>query len=158
MLEVGDSPADFTLTDDRGNEVVWSELRGQPVVVFFYPKASTPGCTKEACAFRDLGAEFAARGVKVFGASADTVKRQSNFRDKYELTMPLLADEDHVILEPWGVWAEKKNYGKTYMGIVRSTFVFDAQGVLAHKWTNVRVNGHADKVLAKVDELFAEEN
>ena len=158
MLEVGDSPSDFVLTDDRGEEVRWEDLRGSPVVVFFYPKASTPGCTTEACDFRDLQAEFAARNVRVFGASADSVKRQSNFRDKHTLSMPLLSDPDHVILEPWGVWAEKKNYGKTYMGIVRSTFVFDERGTLAHKWTNVRVKGHADKVLARVDELFGQEN
>lgn len=154
MLEVGDQPEDFTLTDDHGNEVQWSALRGKPVVIFFYPKASTPGCTTEACAFTDLGADFAERGVAVFGASADSVKRQANFRDKHGLGMPLLSDPDHVILEPWGVWAEKKNYGRTYMGIVRSTFVFDAQGTLVHKWSNVRVKGHAEAVLAKVDELF----
>lgn len=158
MLDVGDTPEDFTLSDDRGNEVVWSGLRGRPVVIFFYPKASTPGCTTEACAFRDLAAEFERRGVAVFGASGDSVKRQSNFRDKHELTMPLLSDPDHMILEPWGVWAEKKNYGRTYMGIVRSTFVFDAQGTVRARWANLRVKGHADAVLTKVDELFGQEN
>ncbi|MCO4746374.1 MAG: peroxiredoxin [Proteobacteria bacterium] len=157
MLDVGDKPEDFTLTDDQGNEVVWSELRGSPVVIFFYPKASTPGCTKEACAFRDLSGEFEARGVKVFGASADSAKRQTNFRNKYDLTMPLLCDPDHVILEPWGVWAEKKNYGRTYMGIIRSTFVFDEEGTVRARWANLRVKGHADAVLASVDELFGQE-
>ena len=126
-------------------------------MVFFYPKASTPGCTTEACAFRDLSDEFGSMGVRVFGASADSVKRQANFRDKYELGMPLLCDPEHVILEPWGIWAEKKNYGKTYMGIVRSTFVFDAEGVLVNKWTNVRVKGHADAVLEDVKSRFGEE-
>lgn len=157
MLEVGDRPRDFALMNDRGEEVRWADLRGKPVVIFFYPKASTPGCTTEACDFRDLGEAFASRGVAVFGASADTVKRQANFRDKQALNMPLLADPERLILEPWGIWAEKKNYGKTYMGIVRSTFVFDGQGALAHKWTGVRVKGHADEVLAKVDELFGQE-
>lgn len=157
MLEVGQSPESFSLLDDRGDTVHWDDLRGSPVVVFFYPKASTPGCTKEACAFRDLSAEFGALGVRVFGASADSVKRQANFRDKYELGMPLLCDPEHLILEPWGVWAEKKNYGKTYMGIVRSTFVFDADGVLVNKWTNVRVKGHADAVLEDAASRFGEE-
>lgn len=155
MLDVGDTVSDFTLTDDHGNEVQWSDLRGKPVVFFFYPKASTPGCTKEACAFRDLRSDFESRGVAVYGVSADSVKRQSNFREKYELTMPLLADTEKTIIEPWGVWQEKKNYGRTYMGIVRSTFLFDADGAVAHVWPKVRVKGHAEAVLAKVDELFA---
>ncbi len=147
MLTAGDTPEDFTLTDDRGNEVVWSALRGSPVAIFAYPKANTPGCTKEACAFRDLAGEFAALGVKVFGLSADSVKAQGNFRDKHDLTMPLLSDPDHVILEPWGIWAEKKNYGRTYMGIVRSTFLFDSDGTAVEVWPKVRVNGHVDAVL-----------
>lgn len=154
MLEPGARPADFTLNDQDGNAVSWSSLRGKPVVVFFYPKASTPGCTKEACAFRDLRGDFDARGVQVIGMSADSVKAQSNFRTRYELTMPLLSDPEHVVLEPWGVWGEKKNYGRTYMGIKRSTFVFDAEGELKHLWKSVKVNGHADKVLETVDKLF----
>lgn len=155
MLSIGDAPADFTLTDDHGNDVVWSSLRGQPVVVFAYPKANTPGCTKEACAFRDLSAEFGALGVKVFGISADSVKAQGNFRDKHGLTMPLLSDKEHVVLEPWGIWGEKKNYGRTYMGIIRSTFLFDADGKVAHVWPKVRVKGHVDAVLEKARDLFA---
>jgi peroxiredoxin Q/BCP len=157
MLEIGDSPADFTLPDQDGTDVTWSSLRGSPVVVFFYPKANTPGCTKEACAFRDLDAEFAALGARVFGASADSPRSQTTFRAKHRLTMPLLSDKEHLVLEPWGVWAEKKNYGRTYMGIVRSTYLFDADGVLRFVWRNIRVKGHADKVLAKVSELFGEE-
>jgi peroxiredoxin Q/BCP len=153
MLSVGDTPADFSLVDDRGQTVHWSDFRGRPVVVFFYPKASTPGCTTEACAFRDLTADFSGHGVAVLGASADTEKRQANFRTKYELTMPLLSDPDHVILEPWGVWGEKKNYGKTYMGIHRSTFLFAADGQVAYVWPKVRVKGHAEAVLQKVKEL-----
>lgn len=154
MLEAGATVEDFTLQDHQGNEVSWASFRGKPVVFFFYPKASTPGCTTEACAFRDLGPAFAERGVNVVGVSADTVKRQSNFANKYDLTMPLLADTEHAILEPWGVWGEKKNYGKVYMGIIRSTFLFDAEGKLAHVWPKVRVKGHAEAVLEKVDELF----
>lgn len=153
MLEPGDKPADFTLPDADGNPVRWSDFRGRPVVVFFYPKASTPGCTKEACAFRDLRAGFEAAGVAVIGVSADSPRRQASFRDKHELGIPLLSDEQHVILEPWGVWQEKRNYGRTYMGIVRSTFLFDADGVVRRAWPNVRVAGHADEVLAAAREL-----
>lgn len=155
MLEPGDEPADFTLPDADGQPVRWSDFRGRPVVVFFYPKASTPGCTKEACAFRDLRQEFEALGVAVLGVSADSPRRQANFRDKHELGIPLLSDEERTILEPWGVWAEKRNYGRTYMGIVRSTFLFDAEGVVRRAWSNVRVAGHADEVLAAARELTA---
>lgn len=148
MLDEGDKPAEFTLSDAEGNPVPWRSFRGRPVAMFFYPKANTPGCTKEACAFRDLAGDFEAAGAAVVGVSADSPKRQASFRDKHALNMPLLSDEDHAILAPWGVWAEKKNYGKTYMGIVRSTFLFDADGVVRQVWRNVRVNGHADQVLA----------
>ncbi|MBN2800780.1 MAG: thioredoxin-dependent thiol peroxidase [Deltaproteobacteria bacterium] len=154
MLELGTTPAPFTLLDQRGEELTWASLRGAPVVVFFYPKASTPGCTTEACAFRDLSGEFAARGAAVIGVSADTVKRQSGFATKYELNMPLLADTERLVIEPWGVWQEKKNYGKTYMGIVRSTFLFDGEGRLVHLWSPVKVKGHVEAVLARLDELL----
>ena len=154
MLEVGATVAPFTLTAHDGSEVRWADLRGQPVVFFFYPKANTPGCTQEACAFRDLGPEFAARGVRVFGVSADSVKKQAGFANKYDLTMPLLADPDRVILDAWGVWGEKQMYGKTYKGIVRSTVLFDADGVVRHVWPKVSVKGHAEDVLARVDALF----
>lgn len=147
MLEPGQTVEDFTLQDHESHAVTWSELRGSPVVLFFYPKANTPGCTKEACAFRDLRPEFEALGVLTFGISADSIKRQSNFVEKYDLTMPLLSDPDHVVLEPWGVWAEKKNYGRTYMGIKRTTILFDAEGSVVQVWENVRVKGHAEKVL-----------
>lgn len=156
MLQPGVRPDDFTLPDQDGAPVRWADLRGQPVVVFCYPKASTPGCTTEACDFRDRSAEFAARGVKVLGLSADPVKRQSGFARKYELTMPLLCDEEHTVLEAWGVWQEKQLYGRKFMGIVRSTFLFDASGELREAWTNVKVNGHADAVLAAVDALPTE--
>jgi peroxiredoxin Q/BCP len=155
MLDVGDRPEEFSLSDQNGNEVAWSSLRGKPVVVFFYPKANTPGCTKEACAFRDLGGEFGELGVQVIGMSADSVKRQSNFDAKFELGMPLLSDPDHVVLEPWGVWGEKKMYGKTHMGIIRSTFLFDADGVVVNAWPKVRVKGHVDAVLEAAREAFA---
>lgn len=156
MLSVGDTVEDFSLEDQTGTSISWSSLRGRPVVVFFYPKASTPGCTKEACAFRDLKGEFDAAGATVVGVSADSVKRQSNFTEKHGLNMPLLSDPDRRIIEPWGVWAEKKMYGRTSMGIVRSTFLFDAEGTVAKVWSPVRVAGHVDAVLDAVREHAAE--
>jgi peroxiredoxin Q/BCP len=154
MLEPGATVPPFTLADQDGREVAWPDLRGKPVVVFFYPKANTPGCTKEACSFRDHRQAFEERGVQVLGISADSVKSQANFRSRYELTMPLLSDPERTVLEPWGVWGEKKNYGRTYMGIHRSTFLFDADGTLLHVWPKVRVKGHVTQVLDKVDEIL----
>lgn len=153
MIEAGATVAEFQLLDDHGNTVSWSQFRGKPVVVFFYPKANTPGCTKESCAFTSLNADFAAKGVQLLGVSADSVKAQASFRDKYTLSMPLLADPDHQILEPWGVWKEKTMYGRKSMGIQRSTFLFDGEGVLRHVWPNVKVDGHAEAVLKKATEL-----
>jgi thioredoxin-dependent peroxiredoxin len=150
MIGVGDVPADFTLNDHTGAAVSWSSFRGRPVVVFFYPRADTPGCTKEACAFRDLRAEFDGAGAAVVGVSGDTVKKQGAFVDKYGLGLTLLADPDHVILEPWGVYGEKKMYGKVTKGIVRTTVLFDAEGRVAHVWSPVKVDGHVDAVLARV--------
>ncbi len=150
MLNIGDRPDDFTLEDEAGAPVAWSALRGRPVVIFCYPKADTPGCTQEACAVRDLAADFEAAGVSVFGLSADAPKKQARFREKYGLSMRLLCDPEQRVLTAWGVWQEKKNYGKTYMGIVRSTFFFDASGRLVDRWSPVKVAGHAQAVLARV--------
>ena len=150
MLDIGDVPADFVVKDDHGQDVRWKSLRKRPVVVFFYPRASTPGCTREACAFRDLGAEFAKLGVTVLGMSGDSVAAQAKFRDAQGLTYPLLSDPDHVVLDPWGVYGEKKLYGKTVKGILRSTFLFDKDGKVVKRWSPVKVDGHADKVLAEV--------
>jgi len=154
MLEVGATVAPFTLKDQAGREVAWDTFRGRPVVFFFYPKANTPGCTQEACAFRDLSHAFAERGVAVVGVSADSTKQQAGFAGKYELTMPLLSDPDRQVLEPWGVWGAKKLYGKEFQGIIRSTFLFDADGVVRFVWPKVSVKGHAEAVLAKVEALF----
>jgi len=153
MLKPGDTVDDFSLIDHTGAETAWESLRGRACVFFFYPKASTPGCTKEACAFRDMAADFDAAGAAVFGASADSVKRQSNFSTKYELTMPLLSDPEWTILKPWGVWGEKKMYGRTYEGIIRSTIVFDAQGKVLRVWSPVRLKGHVEEVLAYCQSL-----
>lgn len=154
MLELGTIPDDVTLQDHTGEDFSLSQTRGAPAVFFFYPKANTPGCTKEACGFSETSAAFAALGVKLYGVSADSVKRQSNFVAKYELSMTLLADTERALIEGWGVWQEKKNYGRTYMGIVRSTFLFDAEGKLVHVWPKVRVKGHVEAVLEKCQELF----
>ena len=148
MLDVGDVPEDFELADQAGNIVRWADYRGKPVVVFFYPRADTPGCTKEACAFRDLSAAFAARGAAVLGMSADTVKRQQAFHAKYALGLTLLADPEKTVLAPWGVFGEKKLYGKPVQGIIRSTFLFDAAGKVVRRWSPVKVDGHVDAVLA----------
>jgi len=154
MIKVGDQPEDVVLQDQTGAEVSLASFRGAPLVLFFYPKASTPGCTTEACAFRDLAAEFGEKGVQILGMSADTVRRQSNFATKHELPYPLLADVDHKVLEPWGIWAEKKNYGRTYMGIIRTTVLLNAEGVVTKVWSPVRVKGHVDAVLAEVTSQF----
>lgn len=155
MLVLGGKATPFTLQDQHGKEVSWEQFRGSPVVVFFYPKASTPGCTTEACDFRDKSAEFAARGVKIVGVSADPVKKQVAFATKYELQMPLLADTERSVLEPWGVWREKTMCGKTTLGIVRSTFLFDEEGRLEHRWDEVKVKGHVEAVLARIDQRRA---
>ncbi|MEQ1567937.1 MAG: peroxiredoxin [Myxococcota bacterium] len=158
MIAVGDVPADlsvlglrpaeFTLADRHGASVSWSSLRGRKVVVFFYPKADTPGCTKEACAFRDRRAEFERAGAVVIGISPDTVKRQAAFDAKYELSLQLLADPERVVLGAWGVWGEKKMYGKTVHGVIRTTVSFDPDGRVTHVWSPVKVDGHVDQVLA----------
>ena len=153
MLAVGDTVEDFALSDQHGNTVRWSDLRGKPIVVFFYPKADTPGCTKEACAFRDLQGDFEAAGARVIGVSADPPKRQAAFDAKYGLGLPLLADPDHVVLEPWGVWGDKKMYGRTTKGVVRTTVLFDAEGRVALVWSPVKVDGHVDRVLERLRAL-----
>jgi thioredoxin-dependent peroxiredoxin len=150
VLAVGDSVQDFALQDQHGETVRWSSFLGRPVVVFFYPRADTPGCTKEACAFRDLGTEFEAAGASIVGISGDTVKRQASFDQKHGLGLTLLADPDHVVLEPWGVWADKTLYGRTSKGIVRTTILFDRAGRVAQVWSPVKVAGHVDAVLARV--------
>lgn len=148
MLEPGQQPADFVLPDQAGAPIAWHSLRGRPVVVFFYPKASTPGCTQEACDFRDLRATFEALGVGVIGASADAPRAQAKFAEKHALPFPLLSDPEHVVLGPWGVWGKKKLYGKEYEGIVRTTVLFDAHGRVSQVWSPVKVAGHVDAVVA----------
>ncbi len=136
-----------------GGTVSSTDLAGKPTVLFFYPKADTPGCTREACAFRDLQAEFTKLGARVLGVSKDTLGSQEKFRDKYGLTMPLLADPEKALCEAFGVMKEKTLYGKKSIGIERSTFLIDAQGVIRRAWRKVKVDGHAEEVLAALRDL-----
>lgn len=152
-LSIGDPAPDFTLPDQSGEPVALTDLRGQRVVLYFYPKDDTPGCTKEACAFRDAQAKLAKFGAKVLGVSPDPVADHVKFRDKYQLNFPLLADPDHQVADAYGAWREKNMYGKKSMGIQRSTFLIDAQGKVAKVWKRVQVDGHDQQVLEALQAL-----
>jgi peroxiredoxin Q/BCP len=152
-LEPGQTAPDFTLTADDGSKVRLSDLKGRPVVLYFYPRDDTPGCTREACTFRDRKAELKKHGAVVLGVSADSVQSHGKFRDKLGLNFPLLADEDHQVAERYGAWREKNMYGKKSMGIQRSTFLIDPAGKVAKVWKQVKVDGHDEQVLAALAEL-----
>jgi peroxiredoxin Q/BCP len=147
VVEEGAPAPDFELQSDEGETVTLAALRGKPVVLYFYPKDDTPGCTTEACEFRDAYDRFREQGVEILGVSPDTEASHQKFKSKYELPFTLLADPDHRTAEAYGVWKEKKNYGKTYMGIERSTFVIDADGKVAKAMRGIRPAGHAAAVL-----------
>lgn len=153
LPEPGTPAPDFTLPRDGGGEITLSALRPGKVVVYFYPKDSTPACTTEAQDFSGLAEEFTAAGVTVIGISKDSVKRHENFRAKAGLSLILASDAEGRVCEDWGVWAEKKLYGKTHMGIVRSTFLIDGAGRVARVWSPVKVAGHAAEVLAAAQAL-----
>jgi len=152
-LEEGDQAPVFTLAADDGGKVKLADLKGSPVVLYFYPADDTPGCTREACAFRDRAAELKKLGAKVLGVSPDDVASHGKFRDKFQLNFPLLADPDHAVAEKFGAWREKNMYGKKSMGIVRSTFLIGADGVIKKVWRSVKVDGHDEAVLAALQEL-----
>ncbi len=152
-LSIGDIAPAISLPRDGGEIVSLSDYSGQNVVVYFYPRDDTSGCTKEAQGFTDLGAEFAAAKTAVLGISKDSVKKHDKFRDKYELGIPLLSDEDGDVCERYGVWVEKKMYGKTYMGIERATFLIGADGKIARIWRKVKVAGHVEEVLGAAQDL-----
>lgn len=152
-LDEGQSAPDFTLAADDGSKVKLSALRGQPVVLYFYPRDDTPGCTKEACAFRDQRSAIAGHGAKVLGVSTDDVASHVKFRDKFKLNFPLLVDTDHRVAEKYGAWREKNMYGKKSMGIQRSTFLIDADGKVRKVWKRVQVDGHDAEVLTALDGL-----
>jgi len=152
-LEPGTKAPAFDLKDDRGHKVKLSDLKGNPVVLYFYPRDDTPGCTKEACAFRDRYDEMKQRGAQLFGVSADSAESHVKFREKYSLPFPLLVDEKHAMLEKYGAWREKNLYGKKAMGIQRSTYLIDADGKVAKVWKRVKVDGHDQQVIDALDEL-----
>jgi peroxiredoxin Q/BCP len=151
--KVPDPAPDFRLPRDGGGTVSLSDYKGQKLVLFFYPRANTPGCTKEAIDFTRLAGAFADIGTAVLGVSADTVKAQDNFRDKHKLAIPLISDERHQMLEAYGAWGEKSLYGRKFLGIIRSTVLIGRDGRIAKIWRNVKVDGHADAVLAAAKEL-----
>ncbi|MEI6499583.1 MAG: thioredoxin-dependent thiol peroxidase [Armatimonadota bacterium] len=153
-LAEGDKAPQFTLPASTGGEISLKDFVGkQAVVLYFYPKDMTPGCTTEACAFRDLQGDFAQAGAVILGVSADSLESHAKFADKHELSFPLLSDLDAVVCQQYGVWKEKSNYGKTYLGIERTTFVVDQQGVIRKIYPKVKVDQHADEVLEFVKSL-----
>jgi len=150
QVQIGQPVPDFELPSSEGGTIRLSQFRGRKVVLYFYPKDMTPTCTQESCDFRDANALFGEANAVVLGISPDDAKSHAKFIAKHQLTFPLLADVDRKVAEMFGVWQEKKMYGRTYMGIVRSTFLIDERGILAQEWRNVRVKGHIDAVLAAV--------
>ncbi len=149
-LDPGDVAPDFTLPVDGGGTLTLSALRGRRVVLYFYPKDDTPGCTREACGFRDIFPDFSRAGATVIGISRDSTLRHDRFKAKFSLPFRLAADEDGKICEAYGVWVEKTQYGRTYMGIERTTFLIDERGVVSQVWRKVKVDGHAAAVLEAI--------
>jgi peroxiredoxin Q/BCP len=153
MIEPGDEAPDFELPDQDGRMVKLSDLRGTPVVVYFYPKASTPGCTTQACGVRDRAADYSAFGATVLGVSPDPLSKLRKFHDEQNLNFRLLADEDHAVAEAYGVWVEKSMYGRTYMGNERTTFVIDSQGRVGAVLRKVKPAEHDELVLGALEEI-----
>lgn len=152
MLEIGAPAPDFTLADQDGQDVTLSTLLGRPVVVYFYPKSDTPGCTTQACAIRDQWAEFEAAGAAVLGISPDPVDAQAKFAAKYDLPHRILADPERRVIEAWGAWGDRTVFGKSGMGVLRSTVLVGPDGVVAAVWPKVSPKTHADEVLAAITE------
>jgi peroxiredoxin Q/BCP len=155
MLKEGVIAPDFTLPADGGGKVSLSDYRGRKVVLYFYPKDETPGCTTEACNFRDDYSEVVAAGATVLGVSPDSVSSHDKFKRKHDLPFPLLSDPDHEIAEVYGAWGEKKSYGRTYMGIIRSTFIIDEDGMIIKVFPKVSPKNHSQEVLAALAEASA---
>jgi len=145
-VETGDPAPDFTLASHDGSEKSRADFAGERLVIFFYPKAFTPGCTGEACDFRDRHETFLKAGYRIVGTSPDGPGKLARFRDEHELPFPLLSDPDHAVAEAYGAWGIKKNYGKEYEGLIRSTFVVGKDGIIEQAWRNVRAKGHAERV------------
>jgi len=153
MLEAGDRAPAFTLPDQNGEKVKLSDLKGETVVLYFYPRADTPGCTTQACGVRDRRADYKKAGARVIGVSPDTVEAVKKFADKFDLDFTLLADADHAVAEKYGTWVEKSMYGKKYMGVQRATFIIDAKGKIARAFPKVSPKTHDDTVLKALAEL-----
>ena len=153
MLAEGDKAPSFTLPDQNGDKVKLSDLKGQTVVLYFYPRADTPGCTTQACGVRDRSADYAAAGARVIGVSPDEVGAIDKFAGKYDLGFTLLADADHAVAEKYGAWVEKSMYGRKYMGVARATFIIDPKGKIARVFPKVQPKKHDDLVLKALAEL-----
>lgn len=153
MPESGEKAPEFTLPRDGGGKISLTDFRGHPVVLYFYPRDDTPGCTTEGKDFTAAASEFQTAGVTVLGVSKDSVESHDKFRDKHALEIILLSDAEGDVCESYGVWGEKKMYGKTFMGVERATFLIDARGDIARVWRKVKVDGHVDEVLAAAREL-----
>ena len=153
MLQVGDPAPDFTLPDQTGEDLTLSDLRGQTVVIYFYPRADTPGCTTQACGIRDHRSDYAATGARVIGISPDEVDAVAKFAQKYDLDFTLLADADHSVAESYGTWGEKSMYGKTYWGVQRATFIIDPEGMIARVFPKVSPKTHDEVVLGALADL-----
>ena len=153
MIEPGKKAPSFSLPDQAGKVHSLADYAGKPVVIFFYPKDDTPGCTKESCAFQDNLPRFKKSKAAVFGMSMLDAKSKAKFAKKFDLTFPLLADEDHAVMEKYGVWQEKSMYGRKYMGVARTTYLIGADGKVVKRWDGVKVDGHAEEVLAAVQAL-----
>lgn len=152
-LNIGDTAPDFTLPSDGEGEITLSDFKGKNVVLFFYPKDSTPGCTKEACEFRDAQNDFVRMDCEIIGVSKCSVKKHDNFKTKQNLNFPLASDENGNVCETYGTWAEKNMYGKKYMGIERSTFLIDSEGKIAQIWRKVKVKDHVKSVMDALQNL-----
>jgi thioredoxin-dependent peroxiredoxin len=153
MIEEGKKAPDFALASSEGGQVKLKDLRGKTVVLYFYPKDDTPGCTREACAFRDSQAALRKKGVVVLGVSGDSLASHDKFKAKYKLNFPLLSDPEKAVAKKYGAWGEKVLYGKQSVGMIRSTFVIDGEGVVRKVFPRVKVDGHAEKVLEAVSAL-----
>ncbi len=150
MTQTGKKAPAFSLSNAEGQTVKLADFKGKKVVLYFYPKDDTPGCTKESCDFRDAQAPLKKAGAVVLGISPDSVESHQRFRDKFSLSFPLLADPEHQAIEAYGVWKEKSMYGRKFMGVERSTFLIDEQGILIEEWRKVKVEGHVEDVLASL--------
>ncbi|WP_193170011.1 thioredoxin-dependent thiol peroxidase [Nisaea nitritireducens] len=153
MVDVGDKAPEFSMATDGGGTVSLASLKGKKAVLYFYPKDDTPGCTKEACAFRDAMPDFSGVDAEIIGVSKDPVAKHDKFKAKYDLPFTLASDEESDVCEQFGVWVEKNMYGRKYMGIERATFLIDAEGVVRNVWRKVKVPGHAEAVLEAVKAL-----